>query len=299
MTQPDVIASPLHWGRWLREQLAGATDEGYFGPGSAIWLIHREAVLALGLGRALLLQLAHPWVAQAVADHSTFRDDPLGRLAATVMCAEFLVFGDRSQADSASAHIRQVHTRIHGTLDQAVGRWPAGTRYSAEDPDALLWVLATLMDSALVVYEACFGPLPSHTVGRYLHEAARLGAMIGVRPEDAPRTRAELNAYMERMVAEGAVAVGPIAHRMATALLRPSMPLRARTISWPYRAAARAAASLSMPAGLQEQYGDVLAPSGLRVYELAGVGGRLLLRRLPPNLRLDPIAARAVRRHTS
>jgi uncharacterized protein (DUF2236 family) len=294
--EPNATATPLHWGQWLRGQLAGAQDEGYFGPESAIWLIHREAVLALGLGRALLLQLAHPWVAQAVADHSTFQDDPIGRLAATVMAAEFLVFGDRSQADLAAAHIRQVHTRIHGTLDDAVGRWPQGTRYSAEDPEALLWVLATLMDSALVLYEACFDRLPPKTVERYLREAAELGAMIGVRPADAPHTRGELDAYMETMVAEGSVAVGPIALHMAGALLRPAMPLRARTISWPYRAAARAAASMAMPAGLREQYGEVLAPRGLPAYRVSGMAGRALLRRLPPHLRLDPIAARAVRR---
>jgi uncharacterized protein (DUF2236 family) len=235
-------------------------------------------------------------VAQAVADHSTFRDDPIGRLAATVMAAEFLVFGDRDQADSASRHIREVHTRIHGTLDHTVGRWPAGTPYSAEDPDALLWVLATLMDSALVLYEACLHPLPPKTVDQYIAEGTRLGAMIGIRPEDAPRSRAELGAYMNRMVAEGSVAVGPIALRMAAALLRPSMPLKARAVSWPYRAAARAAATLSMPAGLRGQYGPILEPRGIPAYRLGGLATRRLLRRLPPHVRLDPIAARSVRR---
>lgn len=297
MDLPDASAAPLHWGRWLREQLASARDDGYFGPESAIWLIHREAVLALGLGRALLLQLAHPWVAQAVADHSTFQDDPIGRLGATVMCAEYLVFGDCAQADDAAGHIRQVHTRINGALVDTVGRWPAGTKYSAEDPDALMWVLATLMDSALVLYEACFGELADDVVERYLRDATRLGAMIGVRPEDAPATRSDLTAYMDRMVAEGSVAVGPIARRMAGALLRPSMGLRSRTISWPYRAAARAAASLSMPGDLRAQYGTVLEPRGLPAFRVSGRAGRALLRRLPPHVRLDPIAARAVRRN--
>jgi uncharacterized protein (DUF2236 family) len=296
VTERNLTAAPLHWGHRLREQLAGSEDDGYFGPESAIWVIHREAVLALGLGRALLLQLAHPWVAQAVADHSTFRDDPRGRLATTVMAAEFLVFGDRAQADAAAAHVRQVHTRIHGRLEHAVGRWAAGTLYSAEEPDALLWVLATLTDSALVLYEACFGTLQRETVERYLEEATRLGAMIGVRSADAPRTRSDLKAYMNAMVVDGTVAVGPIALRMAGALLHPSMPIKARTISWPYRAAARAAATLSMPAGLREQYGPILQPRGIPAYRLGGVTGRVLLRRLPPHLRLDPIAASVVQR---
>src|ERR687883_673283 len=69
-SRPD---DPWHVGRWLRQELASAEDLGYFGPSSAAWTVHREAVLSTGLLRALLLQLAHPWVAQAVADHSTFQ----------------------------------------------------------------------------------------------------------------------------------------------------------------------------------------------------------------------------------
>src|SRR5947209_4485053 len=93
---------PTLWGarQWLCRQADTAEDSGYFGPSSAIWKLHREAVLSLGLGRALLLQLAHPWVAQAAADHSTFQSEPIGRLVATVSAAELLVFGSRAQADA-------------------------------------------------------------------------------------------------------------------------------------------------------------------------------------------------------
>src|SRR5919201_6803411 len=63
-------------GRWLCQQLRTTEDWGYFGPTSTIWALHREACLGVGLGRALLLQLAHPWVAQAVVDHSAVRDRP-------------------------------------------------------------------------------------------------------------------------------------------------------------------------------------------------------------------------------
>ncbi len=66
-----------------RDDIAAADDWGYFGPGSVIWRVNQEAAVGLGLGRALLLQLAHPFVAQAVADHSTFQDEAEERLAAT------------------------------------------------------------------------------------------------------------------------------------------------------------------------------------------------------------------------
>src|SRR5579884_25092 len=157
-------------GLLLRRHLAEATDDGYFGPGSAIWQIHVEGILAVGIGRALLLQLAHPWVAQAVADHSTFREQTLERLVHTIGAAGLLVFGSRAQADWTAAHIRHVHTRINGVLREDVGRWRAGTPYTAEDPDALLWVLATLMDTTLLAYESVFGPLAAAAIEEYLEQ---------------------------------------------------------------------------------------------------------------------------------
>src|SRR5438270_11486200 len=98
-------SAPGEAGRWLRRELSLADDEGYFGSSSAMWLLNREAVLGVGLGRALLLQLAHPWVAQAVVDHSTFERQPIDRLVGTVVTAELLVFGSRAQADTAAARL--------------------------------------------------------------------------------------------------------------------------------------------------------------------------------------------------
>ena len=46
---------------------AGDAGAGLFGPHSALWRVNREAALFLGSGRALLLQLAHPWVGTAIA----------------------------------------------------------------------------------------------------------------------------------------------------------------------------------------------------------------------------------------
>jgi uncharacterized protein (DUF2236 family) len=283
------------WG-WLREELANAEDEGYFGPASAIWRVHREMVLGLGLGRALLMQLAHPWVAQAVSDHSTFRHAPLDRLFMTIAAAELLVFGSQAQANSVAAHIRAVHGRIKGTLDEDVGRWRRGTPYSAEDPDALLWVLVTSSDTALSIYQRCFGRLDDDMVRAYLEDAARVGAMVGVVPSSVPQDRLELERYIETMLADGTVAVGRHAHALAAALARPAVPWPERIISWPYRSATWSTTTMLLPAPLRAQYGPILDPRHPHLYRAGGLFGRSMLRRLSVRWRRDPIAGIAIDR---
>jgi uncharacterized protein (DUF2236 family) len=288
--------TPRQTGLWLRQQLATAEDTGYFGPESIIWQVQREAVLGLGLGRALLLQVAHPFVAQAVLDHSTFRSQPVDRLMATVTAAEMLIFGSRRQADEAVARIRSVHDHINGVLKEDVGRWSAGTPYTAHDPDALLWVLATLMDTLLLLYEAAIAPLPDRTVETFLAEAGQVGAMIGVRPEQVPTSRTSLRAYMDDMMASGTVAVGENALYLARPILY--VPLRPwlRLTLWPYRAAGRAISAATMPEPLRTQYSSILPRPRPRLWRALHRSGRRVLHRLPDRMRHDPIAAVAMHR---
>jgi uncharacterized protein (DUF2236 family) len=259
-----------------------------------MWALHREAALGFGLGRALLLQVAHPWVAQAIADHSTFRERPLDRLIATVVAAELLVFGSRSQADATASGLRRMHGRISGVLREDTGTWQAGTAYRADDPGALLWVLITLLDTTVRVYEACLGQLDPGTVRAYLAEGARLGAMLGVPRETVPADRQALAFYMKAMIDSGTVAVGSTARQVAVALLQtPVMPGAAWRF---YSTVTREMALATLPGKLRMQYSPVLARRQQPQYRLAGVLGRALLPRLPERLRMDPIAAVAIKR---
>src|SRR5580692_9983162 len=88
--------------------LAPGEMEGVFGPDSLTWRIDREALTFLGAGRALLLQLAHPWVAAAIAEHSKTIDDPIGRFHRTFAVVFTMVFGTLDQALSAA---RALHRR--------------------------------------------------------------------------------------------------------------------------------------------------------------------------------------------
>jgi uncharacterized protein (DUF2236 family) len=259
-----------------------------------MWGLHREAALGFGLGRVLLLQLAHPWVAQAIKDHSAFREQPRDRLLATVIAAELLVFGDRAQADAAARRVRGVHGHITGVLPEEVGAWRAGTPYSADDPDALLWVLVTLLDTSIQVYEACLGRLPDETVRAYFQEGARLGEMLGVPADTVPKDRAGMARYIATMIGGGTVAVGPAAREVAVALLR------ARVAPGPawraYSAVTHVMAAKTMPAALAAQYGPILTVHHPRLYRAGGLLGRLAWSRVPERIRVDPIAAIAVRR---
>lgn len=240
------------------------------------------------------MQLAHPWVAQGVLDHSNFRQEPLDRLAATVAAAELITFGSRRQADETTAHIRSIHTRINGTLSDPAGRWAAGTRYSAEDPDALLWVQVTLMHTAISVYEASIATLEEETIAQYCHEGRILASLLHGNPDSVPRDRAALNRYLRYMIESGTVAAGPVARRLVHDLLHPDMPISLRLLSMPYRIAARATAIAFMPAEILSQYGDVLAPGAQPLYRIAGRFGRHVVRHLPRPLRDDPIAGRTI-----
>ncbi len=130
-----------------------------FGPESVTWRVNREAVLLLGGGRALLLQVAHPLVAAGVAAHSEFRAHPLRRLWRTLDLMLTLAFADGATALGAVRTIEGVHARVHGVLEAPSGPFPRGTHYDANDPALLLWVYATLVDTALVVYERFVEPL--------------------------------------------------------------------------------------------------------------------------------------------
>src|SRR4030081_2124382 len=110
---------------------------GLFEEDSITRRVNRENILLLGGGRALLMQIAHPKVAAGVDEHSDFRSHPIRRLRRTIRMTMAIVFGDRETALTAARAVNQVHAKVRGT------------GYRALDPDLLLWVHATLADTAL------------------------------------------------------------------------------------------------------------------------------------------------------
>ena len=114
--------------------------EEIFGPRSISWRINRESALFLGAGRAALLQLAHPWVAVALAQHSSLMSKPIARFHSTFRIVFTMIFGSSEQAFAAARSLHKLHTRIRGELPSAVAGYARGSHYEANSLPALIWV---------------------------------------------------------------------------------------------------------------------------------------------------------------
>ena len=266
--------------------------EGWFGPRSAVRTVLRESAGLLGGGRALLLQLAHPMIAAGVAEHSAFRADPLGRLERTLDMTLTMVFGDQDQADGALRAFHAVHARVRGRLPHAAGPFPAGTPYTAHDPFLKLWVHATLIDSALLVYQRFVRPLSPGDRTRFYEDSKLLARQVGIPDPIIPATLADFRRYMSGMLASDALTVTPTARSLAHDVLDPPISLVPRTGA---RVAGFVTAGL-LPARVRRAYG--LTWDGRRELVLDALAGavRLVLPLVPDSLRLMPHARSAEQR---
>lgn len=200
------------------QSAAAEGPAGIFGPGSVIWRIDREAAVFLGAGRALLLQLAHPWVAAAIAQHSRSLTDPIGRFHRTFSIVFTMVFGTTGQAFAAARRLHRRHTAISGTLGEDVGAFAAGSPYCANDVAALRWVHATLADTALLAYQLVNPPLPGKDRERYCEEMRLFGGLFGIPQCALPQSWPDFAQYMDTMFCSDTLAVGNAARSIAAEL---------------------------------------------------------------------------------
>jgi uncharacterized protein (DUF2236 family) len=193
-------------------------DPGLLGPDSPAWTVHADLSGFVGGVRALLLQTLHPLAMAGVAQHSSYRDDPLGRLHRTGAFLAATVFGGTAEAERAIRMVRRIHTRVNGIA-------PDGRPYDATDPHLLAWVHITEVDSFLVAHRR-YGRvrLSAEQQDRYVADLAIIGERLGA--TDLPRTKAglrdALDAYRPELVADGQ------AREAVRFLLAPPIPLVAR-----------------------------------------------------------------------
>ena len=187
---------------------------GFYGPDSMMWRINREAVL-LGAGpTALLLQIAHPLVAQGVAEHSNFEADPFKRLHGTITTTMDLVFGDAVAAERAVRRLNGIHAGVRGET------------YRALDPELLLWVQVTLIVTSVRAYHRWVSPLSRPELEQFWHEARTVGTRLGIPLGLSPHDWSALATYWRRMLArDGPIHVTPTARRMAPLIARPPLPI--------------------------------------------------------------------------
>jgi len=231
--------------------------QGLFGPGSMTWQVSREALCFLGAGRALLLQLAHPWVAQAIEDHSPVKRDPAGRFYRTFRPVFAMVFGTRDQALAQARAVHRIHSHIRGTLPETLGPFPAGSPYYANEAQAALWVHATLCHSAVLVYQRVLPPLTAVQKDRYWDEARHFAALFGIPDALLPPDWKAFTAYVESMLESDVLTVGQADRAIGDHLLGRAPGAFGRLIPGWYGALT---ASL-LPARLRTAFGLSYGPS--------------------------------------
>jgi uncharacterized protein (DUF2236 family) len=193
--------------------------EGIFGAESVSWRINGEAALFLGAGRAALLQLAHPWVAAALDQHSSLIAKPIARFHNTFRVVFTMIFGTAGQAFRAARSLHQLHTRITGELPESIAGYAKGSRYEALQVPALRWVYATLIQSAIIAYQCVLPPLSSDERARYYAESKVLAGLFGLPVTALPEDWSGFEAYVAEMFASEALGMTERARYMGQRIM--------------------------------------------------------------------------------
>jgi uncharacterized protein (DUF2236 family) len=176
---------------YVRSVPENPADEGFFGPDSVSWRVSLGLATPVAGLRALMMQALHPLAMAGVDQHSEWRQDPAGRLAATQSYLTVVNFGDRASAQRAAERVRRIHEHVRG-VDTVTG-----LPYAAGDPALLLWVHAALVDSGLVATELFGTPLPAVDADRYVAEMVVAAELVGVPTAMVPATRGDLDRYID------------------------------------------------------------------------------------------------------
>ena len=191
---------------------------GIFGPGSMNWKVNRESALFFAAGRAALLQLAHPWVAAAIAQHSHTLRDPVRRFHNTFRLMFTMSFGSLDEAFTAARRLHRLHETIRGTLPLAAGRFSAGSPYQANEAEALTWVFATLIDSSLIAYDLALPPLSTPEREKFYAESRKSVALFGIPPDEMPPDLAAFERYMQMTLQSDVLGVSAKTRQLAQQL---------------------------------------------------------------------------------
>ena len=153
-------------------------------------LVHGDlATMIIGGLGSLFLQMLHPHAMAGVAQHSRYRDDPLGRLLQTATFIGHTTYGTSTQAFLDIERVLAVHEGVRGVADD-------GVEYYANDPHLLAWVHACEISMFLEAYRR-YGRvrLSEADADRYVAEMATLARDMGA--QDPPRSVAQLVGQIE------------------------------------------------------------------------------------------------------
>ncbi|WP_223167054.1 oxygenase MpaB family protein [Nonomuraea sp. SYSU D8015] len=162
-----------------------------FGPGSMHWDTAGEYRNLLVAGSALVLQTMHPAVGAAVAEHSTYKADPWGRLTRTLASVQKWVYADGA---AEGQRLRQVHRSISGVDEH-------GRAYHALNGEAWAWVHLSLFERFIALNRYFGTPLTVEQERRLYAESRQLGAILQVPEREMPADLEGFWRYFADMVA--------------------------------------------------------------------------------------------------
>ncbi len=238
--------------------------------------VNRENVLMLGGGRALLMQLAHPKVAAGVDEHSDFRARPMYRLRRTIRLVMAIVFGDTETAMAAARTVNRMHAHV------------VGRDYRAMDPDLLLWVHATLVDTALVAYETFVRRLTGAERDDFYQQMKVMGELLGIPRGRFPETFDDFSAYLAATVS--GLRVSRTSLELSRLVLRPKGLRMPGPVFMPIELVTTGL----LPAELREQYALPWGPRRAQMFGLLSRALPKLIAVTPPVLRVWPLPGRNV-----
>ena len=214
---------------WI-EVIAAGNEPGLFVPTDAPWVVHADFGTLVGGIRALLLQALHPGTLRGVAQHSRYKEDPLGRLAGTIRWLTVTTFGSHTAVASEANRVNRLHTRVTGTYQTNQGSERA---YRAADPDLLLWVHIAFADSFLTCHEwFAWRPIPGGA-DAYVSQWSRSVEPLGLSAENGstvPMTRAELDKAIDDYWQRGVLRVDDATRDVVRFIQKPPLPPVARVV---------------------------------------------------------------------
>jgi uncharacterized protein (DUF2236 family) len=202
--------------------MSARSDGRVFAPQSLIWKIVRENCILLNGAAAAVLQIAHPRVGLGVRDHSNFRERPIDRLTRTLDAVHAIVFGTRADAEKVASRLRRRHALVRG--DAKANDVPGDATYRADEPELLMWVLATLVMSATLGYERVFGALCHDEHQRFYNDMRRFGAYFDLPEHYGPQTWDDFVQYYESILNDPQLGSHPISQEVAWAIAAPKRP---------------------------------------------------------------------------
>jgi uncharacterized protein (DUF2236 family) len=259
---------------------------GYFSDDSMLRHVQREYAVALAGPRALLMQAAHPVAFVGFFGATSALEDPYPRLERTARVLGTVAWGTREQADRATRRVRAIHRRFRGVLAEPAGHFAAGTPWAADDPALLLWILATLVDSNLLVYQRYVRRLEREEREAYWQDFRVVGKLFGLPLRRSPGSIESFEAYMAQMLASGDLYVTPEARELAIDIvMRPPLPVALL----PVRELVNQITIGLLPRHVRRAYGFAWDPvRGAAVRGGAEYVKRLVVPLLPERVRLTP-----------